>query len=298
MKPKILLITDMVGWAFDIQCQGIKNILSDTFDFEVQVFTDFLKVKNEIKDKFDVFYFSSYCFCQSDIPKEKQICCLVGQHGRTDEFVGKQLSLCACSNYTADYFHGKFEDITPLVYVPYGIDMDLFRPVEKTGGSVFKIGFAGNHTRNNKRVKDVLEIINSIKGIQLEMRTLHDEKGVLNLVPYSEMPKFYQGLDAYVCFSTEEGFCYPLLEAASCGLPIVSTDVGCAKKLGGISIVHSKESLKETIEFLRNNRSEAERLGNENRFSAGNFSWWALKEDYKKLFERVLNQARQGEKNV
>ncbi len=34
-KPKILLISDVPGWAWDYKCQQIKKYLSDEFDFTI-----------------------------------------------------------------------------------------------------------------------------------------------------------------------------------------------------------------------------------------------------------------------
>ena len=41
------------------------------------------------------------------------------------------------------------------------------------------------------------------------------------IVDYADIPAFYNGLDLYVCTSTEEGIPAPPLEALACGVPVV-----------------------------------------------------------------------------
>lgn len=48
---------------------------------------------------------------------------------------------------------------------------------------------------------------------------------------HAAMPDFYRSLDVYVCMSTCEGTPNPVLEAASCGCPVVSTPVGIVPQL-------------------------------------------------------------------
>ena len=42
----------------------------------------------------------------------------------------------------------------------------------------------------------------------------------------AEMVEFYHSLDVYVCASRSEGTPNPCLEAAACGLPVITTAVG------------------------------------------------------------------------
>lgn len=62
-----------------------------------------------------------------------------------------------------------------------------------------------------------------------------------------------------VCLSTYENFCLPILEAASFGLPIISTDVGVAKDVignneGGRIVLPEPKSITDAIlDFLKDN---------------------------------------------
>ena len=72
-----------------------------------------------------------------------------------------------------------------------------------------------------------------------------------------ELYKIYQESDLFVLASTYENFGLPLLEAASFGLPLISTDVGVAKELIGnneggsiISKTNPEEIAKKIIDIL------------------------------------------------
>jgi glycosyltransferase involved in cell wall biosynthesis len=73
-----------------------------------------------------------------------------------------------------------------------------------------------------------------------------------------EMVNFYQSLDAYICTSRTEGGPHPLLEASSCGIPVISTRVGIAPDLiennnNGILINRSINSIIKALTLLRDN---------------------------------------------
>jgi glycosyltransferase involved in cell wall biosynthesis len=47
-----------------------------------------------------------------------------------------------------------------------------------------------------------------------------------NYIPHEKMPEFYNGLSVYTHFSSHEGGNRTILEACSCGIPVVSTEAG------------------------------------------------------------------------
>lgn len=81
---------------------------------------------------------------------------------------------------------------------------------------IFKIAGAGANLENP-------EIKQYFEQYQL------DEKQVQLLDQISDMPVFYQSIDAFLMTSITEGFPNVLVEAMASGLPCISTDVGDAK---------------------------------------------------------------------
>ncbi len=74
-----------------------------------------------------------------------------------------------------------------------------------------------------------------------------------------DLIKYYQGADFYVLPSRREGFNVSILEAASCGLPLVCTNVGGNKmvtELGTGIITDSPEELHTSISTMANSFEE------------------------------------------
>lgn len=78
----------------------------------------------------------------------------------------------------------------------------------------------------------------------------------------SDMPRFYQSIDAFLMTSITEGFPNVLVEAMASGLPCISTDVGDAKyivqDLGAIVPPRNAQALADAI-LTYVNKTEAEK---------------------------------------
>ena len=78
-----------------------------------------------------------------------------------------------------------------------------------------------------------------------------DPKKVQLLDQVSDMPTFYQSLDAFLMTSITEGFPNVLVEAMASGLPCVTTDVGDAKyiveEMGWVVAPRDVAALKAAI---------------------------------------------------
>ena len=116
----------------------------------------------------------------------------------------------------------------------------------------------------------------------------------------SEMAAFYRGLDVYVCFSSSEGTCVPLLEAAASGVAIVSTDVGVAAALVsgsggrcGQIIERTPEALTEALAWCTENRDGLRKQGNAARRTIEADGWdWSNRA---RAYRQVIVEAREGE---
>ena len=84
----------------------------------------------------------------------------------------------------------------------------------------------------------------------------------------TDLTKYYSGADAFLLTSSQEGWGLVVIEAASFGLPIIMTDVGCAGEVikdneSGIVIpVGDADKLTEAMASLINNKEMKERLRN------------------------------------
>ncbi|MDM1719806.1 glycosyltransferase [Acinetobacter towneri] len=108
----------------------------------------------------------------------------------------------------------------------------------KNKNIIFKIA-GGGASLDNPEVKALFE------------RYQLDHKKVQLLDQISEMPAFYQSIDAFLMTSITEGFPNVLVEAMASGLPCISTDVGDAKyivqDLGAIVPPRNAQALADAI---------------------------------------------------
>ena len=96
-----------------------------------------------------------------------------------------------------------------------------------------------------------------------ELKQLTKQLQLENKVTYAgkktpaELKAFYSSADIFVYPSLYENFGQPLLEAASHGLPLISTSVGIAREIiidgeTGYQVSGEPEEIKERIELLNN----------------------------------------------
>lgn len=108
----------------------------------------------------------------------------------------------------------------------------------KNENIIFKIAGSGA-SLNNMEVKALFE--------QYQL----DSQKVQLLDQVSDMPAFYQSIDAFLMTSITEGFPNVLVEAMASGLPCISTDVGDAKyivqDLGSIVPPRNAQALADAI---------------------------------------------------
>ncbi|MBV7614539.1 glycosyltransferase, partial [Escherichia coli] len=92
-----------------------------------------------------------------------------------------------------------------------------------------------------------------------------DSQKVYLIYQISDMPAFYQSIDAFLMTSITEGFPNVLVEAMASGLPCISTDVGDAKyivqDLGSIVPSRNSQALAEAIlQYAQKTEAEKQAL--------------------------------------
>jgi len=128
-------------------------------------------------------------------------------------------------------------------------------------------------------------------------QTDYELKENIKLLGYKkDLAQFYQQADCFLLTSNYEGWEMVVIEAASYGLPIIMTDVGCAGEFikdgenGIIVPVQDQEVLEKKMEELIKNQELRLKLGNNAQESVKNL---LSKEEtlnlYKESWERTIN---------
>lgn len=117
-----------------------------------------------------------------------------------------------------------------------------------------------------------------------------DRQKVQLLDQISDMPAFYQSIDAFLMTSITEGFPNVLVEAMASGLPCISTDVGDAKyivqDLGAIVPPRNPQALADAIlQYAQKSQAEKQALKQATRERVEqNFSIEKVSEQYKAVW--------------
>jgi hypothetical protein len=132
-------------------------------------------------------------------------------------------------------------------------DIDVFSSI-KQSGSIKTIGMIGeSHSLNDpgwcdiKRPEMFEEIAKSAKV---------DHK-FINGFLIEDGNKMYEGIDLLIVPSISESFSLPIIEAASCGVPVISTKMGVAEYLENINTF---ETVDEAVDLINKMNTDPEYL--------------------------------------
>ena len=125
-----------------------------------------------------------------------------------------------------------------MIIAPNSVDMSLFykRDKEKCRKELglpsdkFIVGFVGGFIER-KGDKRLLEAVNGIDGVYVAFAGRGDnppsgEKVLFcQALEHEQVPVFLNAIDVFCLPTQNEGSCNAIVEAASCGLPIISSDL-------------------------------------------------------------------------
>lgn len=159
------------------------------------------------------------------------------------------------NNYVKAYYvnsqklYNKYLEIEeyrqPLMIVNDIFNSSIFKPErlerfmrENIINRPLVIGWVGNGERmeDNIDLKGLNTIIKPVISKLIDEGYLFTEEYAdrnVQWIPHTEMPEYYRKIDLCLITSTHEGTPLPALEAMSCGIPLISTDVGVINELFG-----------------------------------------------------------------
>lgn len=149
---------------------------------------------------------------------------------------------CVCQNPVLVSKYKKLVHKNNVVYIPNGVDETLFN-------RKFVVGFVGAiPDRTDHKGYNLIKQACDELGLELLMAHSGHEHDVR---PYETMPDFYRSIDCLVLASLSEGCNNPTLEALAMNKPVISTKVGIAKELEGVTLVkRDVENIKKALRKL------------------------------------------------
>ena len=118
---------------------------------------------------------------------------------------------------------------------------------------------------------------------------------VTGYVPDEELPYFYKGAALFVFPSLYEGFGLPVIDAMSCGIPVITSNVSSLPEVAGDAAILvdplSTEAIAEGMWSVLNDEKKHEELSRKGKERARQFTWekcaWETLATYRKALDLV-----------
>jgi glycosyltransferase involved in cell wall biosynthesis len=196
------------------------------------------------------------------------------------------------SSFSRKTFLDKGFSEDKVISIPWGVDIDTFRPVPKND-QTFRIVCVG--IRLIKGIHYLLQAIEELDINNLEVWLIGGrvDRGLLpflrkysrkfkyfGAIPQRKLYEYYSQGSLFVLFSLEDGFGMVVLEAMACGLPVICSDSVGAKDVvrdgidGFIVATRNVEKLKEKILYLYENQHICREMGLRARRNVSKYFTW------------------------
>jgi len=196
-----------------------------------------------------------------------------------------------------------------LIHVPYGVDLEEFKPALKED-DVFRVVYAGGMTLQ-KGVHYLLQAFAELNLPNSELLLIGTKNAEIEPffkkyagrykwighVPQRELARHYSQSSVFVLNSVQDGFGMVIIQAMACGLPVIATtntggpDIIREGENGFIIPIRDVITLKERLVQLYKNPEEGKRMGVSavKRVKEG-FTWGNYGNKMAKEYERILNK--------
>ncbi|PKM91648.1 hypothetical protein CVU82_00345 [Candidatus Falkowbacteria bacterium HGW-Falkowbacteria-1] len=191
-----------------------------------------------------------------------------------------------------------------IVVIGNGVDTQEFKPLEKKLFTRPIKAISTGRLIERKGYEFLIEAISGLQEMELELigdgrikdklKKIAKEKNVnikfLGKKSHDQIASYLQRADIFVLPSLNEGMSNSILEAMSCGLPIIMTDTGgkeLIKNNGFIVKKGSAEELKLALTRFVNEPRLILEMGKNSRELAEKISWKIASREYRKIYDLI-----------
>lgn len=242
-QSSVLYVVDSAGWAHDHKSTNLQQCLAEHFDGRIVYQDEVTATDLDGADVIVIWYWrqlQSMANLGEALTRNRHklamgVCShneLEGEHREPGLSILRQLPARVFTH--SELLEQAVRPLLPdsqAICLPNGVDTDFYRPTQQSrSDQPLRIGWAGSLDNFGSDMRGVSTVIEpALTQLQAQF------PGAFELVLAAretrmrgkeEMRTFYQGLDVYVCASRVEGTPNPALEAAACGVPVISTRVG------------------------------------------------------------------------
>ena len=295
MKPKIAIIADVRTWAWARKAEQLRLHLSDEFAIEVACIyatprPDPMPRGADLYNTFEVFQARHL---PAGLPYVTGMTAHVwrtweAQHGAGT--VKRWASSALAFHANSKLIEAEMRELLgrEIHYVPNGVDEAFFvRQRARARSGRLIVGWVGKP--NPRKGSDIVKQACAAAGV--ELRTV--ERTHRNALSPAEMRDFYQDLHVLVVASDMDGTPNPALEAAACGIAIVSNRIGNMPEfirdgVNGRLVERTAESIAAVLRELT--PPEAIRMGDEARLTIERgWTWKHQAPAYARMWLDALN---------
>ena len=298
-KPRVLLLVDRPGWAFDTAARQFAYQLRREFHFQIAYVHHGDQLAIDDYDLVYVFFWGETYHRRFGCPPERVIKDVSSHRWEDDprygpctpsEMVERHLNDAMTVTTTSLRIEDLIKSHHPRVYhTPKGFDPRRFYPTRKRSGAL-TIGWAGNPQDPAKCLKEVLHPA-------CEQRFCFVTAA--GNVPHNKMNRFYNNIDVIAVSSRHEGDPYPLIEAMATGCFPVCNDVGIAPELirsgenGLIVPENTSGAFRAAFTWCEENLDHVRKVGAVNaRTVMSNRTWAAVTPHFRRALVEALEVAR------
>ena len=116
------------------------------------------------------------------------------------------------------------------------------------------------------------------------------------LLSDSELIAAYQGATCLVNTSLNEGFCLPVVEAQSLGVPVICADIPVLREVAGEGALFfpptDAEALAKRLGVVFDDRALQQRMAASSRRNSARFSWRRAADETEKIFDAIFEVRR------
>jgi glycosyltransferase involved in cell wall biosynthesis len=197
------------------------------------------------------------------------------------------------SDYVRDTLIARGTAAERICVLPYGVDIERFRPSPRQARKTFRVLFVGSLSQR-KGIKYLLEAVRRLKLPDVELLLVGRMIGSPEAfapyaglfrhvphVPYHEVHQLYADADLFVYPSLHEGSAFATYEALASGLPVIATPNTGSVVRDGIDgfLVPPRDvdALVAKIEELYRDPERRLAMGASARVRAEEFTWTAYR---------------------
>jgi glycosyltransferase involved in cell wall biosynthesis len=215
----------------------------------------------------------------------------------------------------------------PFHSLRWGIDTELFQPMRMGwNDDLLHVGMIGTITNPRRQIKEIESLFESIPGVKFDfyptswvnkgdIERSGGNKYLRNVVSgdkyWNGLPNIYNQMDVLLRIDNSYGYSFPTLEAAACGVPVITTYQGIDHLItdagGGILLTPNEggprwpfnqekeliDKVRKAIIWMRDNPSERLAMGiNARQEVKANWGWENFIPAWREFFREGIKNAK------